>query len=160
MTGTLNGFTASGQITFSGLNILSAGIFSIVATSSGIVSTTSTSATVTNLVSSITVTSNNASPSAFFEFMLTVNVIGQDQHAFTGSCTLLISTSPSSIGLNFIGSSSVTTTTGSATFNVYFNSFGSKVITGACNSITGTLTLTILEQALKITNINPTVINI
>ena len=152
--------TSGGTVDFTGLRILSAGSISIIVSSDNIASISSSVMTIANYVYTIEVTSNNPSPSANFIFTITATLEGEDHNLYTGTAIVLISTSPANNGLGISGSSSITTTNGIATFNVYFNSFGSKTITATCNSITGTLTLTILEQALKITNINPTVINI
>ena len=160
MIGTLSGNTLNGQIAFNGLKILSSGTFSIIGRSTGIISITSNPATVTNLISCIEITSNAPSPSAFFEFSLAINIIGEDNTAFTGSCDLSLSTSPSSSGLTITGNSIITTTNGTAIFNIYFSYSGSKIINTGCNSITNSTTLIILDQILKIIRIHPIVISI
>ena len=159
-TGTIFGTssvnTASGIASFSSLRILSAGTFTITASSSGITSATSTFFTVINYVYTVTITSSISRPSANFNFGVTVLLLGEDTNAYTSSATIILTAGSNTIS----GILSATTSSGTATLSVYFTTTGSKTITATCNTITGSVTVTVLTDILKIESLSPTVINI
>ena len=152
--------TNGGLAVFNGLRILSAGNLAIIASSGNIASIYSSSMIITNYVYTIDISSTNSSPSVNSIFTITVTLKGEDNNAFTGNSAITLSTSPINSGLAFESSSlsTITTTTGIATFSIYFSSSGSKAIIASCNSITETLSLNVLEQILKIISTNPIVI--
>ena len=163
LSGTLVGSTTSGQITFTGLKIFSRGTFYIVAFNSIIGTiTSSSSATIVNFVHSMTLTASNAAPSAYFNFILTTTLYGEDNNLFTGTCLISFTEASSA---SFYPSSTISTSTGTAALTVYMTSTGSKTITATCpssgsSSVSTSVSLTILSEILKITSINPTVISI
>ena len=161
-SGTITGLTSSGIITFSTLRILSRNTYTLGASSTGITSATSSSFTVVNYAYTVTLATSNSSPSVNFAFTITVTIKGEDGNAFTGSCTLSLTESTSSLG----GTTSITTTTGSGTLSVYLTSTGIKTITGTCPlsgsspAVSGTITETVTTEILQITSFTPTVIDI
>lgn len=160
--GTTSGNSASGVITFSSLRIVSSGTFSIVASCTNIISATSVSTTVANYVYTITLSATCTSCSMNFANTITANLFGEDTLAFTGSCTVALTDSTSSIQ----GTTSVTITTGTATFAVYFNSIGSKSVVATCPAsgsspaVTQTIAITITTLIVKITGVTPSDVRI
>ena len=100
---------------------------------------------------------NNSSPSVNFTFIVAAILTGEDSNAFTGSCTVSLTST------NLFGTLSVTTTSGTATFSVYFTTIGSKTITATCPAsgsspaVTATTTVNVLTQILSFVSITPTV---
>ena len=158
-SGTASGNTASGTITFSGLRILSAGTFNIVASSTNIVSAVSIPATVVNYVYTITLSANTTSTSINFGVNITAVLKGEDGNAFSGSCVVTLTESTSSIQ----GTISNTITIGSGSFYVYFTSTGTKSVVATCPAsgsspaVTQSISISISTLILKI-SFAPTVI--
>ena len=146
--------TTGGVANFSNLRVLSAGDLTIVASSSGIASVSANPIIFTNFPFQITMTISPASSSAFQTFSVTVTVKGEDTNLYTGSCSVGLSETN---GVQIFGQSSLTTTTGVAVFNIYFNVAGQKNLQVQCSSITSTQLVTIMEQQLEIISISPTV---
>ena len=158
ISGTHSGSAVSGQIIFTGLRILSANTFSLTASSTGITSAVYQSLTIINYVYTIALQPSIASPCANFDFTVTATLSGEDTNPFTGTITAGISATPS-----IAGSTSVSTSTGTAAFIVYFSTSGPKVVTvtvpatGTSPSVTGTLHITALGNTLKIAAPSPVV---
>ena len=159
--GTWSGNTINGQITFSGLRILSANTYTLIAASNAITSANYVGLTIINYVYSITLHTDSLTPSANFDFTVVATLDGEDSALFTGSCTLTLSADDT-----FTGTSSITTYSGTATFNICFSMPGQKTLTarcpaaGASPSITQALSLTVLSDILTISAPSPTVLDI
>jgi hypothetical protein len=163
ISGTVSKSTTSGVAVFGNLRILSNGSFKIQATSTGLASVETSVMTITNYVHTITLASSNVSPSVNFDFTLTATLKGEDLQPFLNSCALTLS---ETTGIAIIGSTSATTSTGSADFVIAFATAGTKSLSVSCpasglNPIkTGTLSISISSLILRINSINPTVITI
>ena len=154
----MSGITASGTITFSSIRILSSGTFTIIASSSGITSATSSSISISNYVTSVSAVTSNASPSINFSVTITVTLTGEDTNLFTGSATVTLADSASGMS----GTLSASNNGGTATFTVYFTTSGSRIITastaGSSSTITGTVSITVSVQSLRVYSYSPLVI--
>lgn len=146
--------TASGVAIFSGLRILSAGTFAIVASASGITSATSVQTSVANFVYSIVIQIGSSQLTANFEFQVTVRIKGEDGNLFLGSSSVVITEGS---GVVFTGSGQQTTNTGIAEFLIVFGTYGNLNLVATCSTITQSLPITILEEQLTISAISPTV---
>ena len=161
-SGTVSGVTTNGQITFSGLRIISRGTYTITASSTGITSATTSTVSIVNYAYTVTTATSNSSPSENFSFTITVTIKGEDGAAFLGSCTVALTESTSSITMTS-AASALTTSTGTATLSIYATSTGSKTITATCPAsgsspaVSGSVAITVLTEVLKIT-FTPTVI--
>ena len=154
--GTVSGTTVSGQITFTNLRILSAGSFSIVASSTNINSFTSTPAIpITNFLTAIALSSSPSLISANTLATITATLTAEDTHLFTGSTQVVLSQTN---GNDIVGTLTLSTTSGTATFSVYFTIPGVKSLTASAFSITSSISLTILQQKIIITSLTPTVL--
>ena len=158
-SGTYSGSASSGQITLASLRILSAGTFAIIASCTGVTSATSSSLSIVNYPHTMTLTPSTLSPSVNFLFILTVSLYGEDLNLYTGSVTIALSDSTSSIN----GDTSLAITTGIQTFNVYSTSIGSKTIIATCPlwgsypAVTKSVSITALTLILKIISFSPIV---
>ena len=158
-TGVLSGSTSmstsSGLAIFTGLRVLSNGIFAITAQSSSILPAVSQNLQITNLVYSLSITSHSTSVTSGFFFNITVNLKGEDSKLFNNSANVTLSATDA-----FGGTASATTSTGIALFQIYFDSPGYKQITAACGSVNSTLSITVVSpinsDPLCLTPINST----
>jgi hypothetical protein len=150
---TVSGNTASGTITFSNLKVLTAGTFSIVAASTSITPATSSTFSVVNYVTTVSISADNTAPSANFPVVLTVRIYGDDSNYYVSSASVSISESTSSM---VVGSNTATTSTGQATFSVYFTSSGSKSVVATCSSKTSSVAIAVSANRLKFDSISPT----
>lgn len=166
-SGTLSGVktltTVSGTTTFTSLRILSNGSFQITASCATLASIHSSQLTIENFAYSITIESSSVAPSVNFDFTLTVTIKGEDLELFVNSCTLsLTETGGDTIG----GTTSLTTSTGTASFTIFFATAGSKIIQATCPAsgpspeVSNTISVTVLSLALKIESVSPIVTNI
>ena len=109
----------------------------------------------------MTLATNDTTPSAYFNFAVTATITGEDTYPFIGSCVASIAENGGSV---ISGTTSITTTTGSVTFTVYFASLGSKTITCTCPAVgsspgtSATVSMTVLINYLKINSFTPVVI--
>lgn len=154
ISGTVVGNTSTGVLNLSGLRILSAGTFAIVASSSGITSATSASSYVTNYVYSVSVTTSSSSLTMNFAFQVTITLKGEDNKVFLGTSTIVITEAN---GITFTGTGTQSTSTGVAIFEIYFATAGQVTLRTTCGSVSANTPLTILQEKLKITSITPTV---
>lgn len=154
--GTWSGSTTSGVATINSLRIISAGTYTVTATSTGITSVTS-SLTITSYLYSITLTSSNLTPSVGFSVTITGTLKNEDASSFTGSCSMTLSDSSSTMSGTTTGSNSG----GSVSFSVYFTAVGTKVLSTSCPAsgsfpqVSGSVTLTVSTLILKITSFTP-----
>lgn len=152
-SGTSSGSTASGVLTLSSLRILTAGSFTMTAASTSVTSATK-ALTIVNYVYTITLSSTTTTPSVNFSFTITATLKGEDGNAFTGTCTVTLTESTSSL----VGTTSNAITGGTGTFSVYLNSAGAKSIVATCPAsgsspaVTQTISITALTNILKITS--------
>ena len=152
--GTHSGQTSSGEVTFNSLRILSAGTFSITASSTSITSAILSSLSITNYVYSITLTPSSASASVNFSFNIAVILLGEDLNAFPGTCTITLAEATASLQ----GTTSLAITGGSGSMSVYLTSIGDKSIVATCPGIspspvvTQTTVVTALQEIVKITD--------
>lgn len=109
----------------------------------------------------MSLTTSIQTPTVNFSFTLTATLLGEDSQPYTGTCTVSLTESTSTL----TGALSSSNSAGQATFSVYFTSAGAnKIITASCpayNSyplVSTTLTLTSLIQLLKIGSFSPVVI--
>lgn len=154
LTGTTSGNTANRLLTISNLKVTTTGTYSLVASSSGLISATSSSFTISPIaLTTVTLSTNNASPSAYISFTLTASLYDQSSNYWTTSSTVLITSSPSYIS----GTLSATTLTGIASFSVYCTLSGSIIITATSGSKSGTTTLDCQKNQIKVLTVTPTV---
>ena len=120
---------------------------------SGYSSLTSKSFTVTGntAFTSIVLTSSNASPSLFSSFTISVIIYDSTSSIKTDSCSFSLSES----GGSTISGTTSGTITGSDSFSISFTTIGSKTIDGTCGSITGSVSVTVIKFALKISTFTP-----
>ena len=139
-------------MTLSSLRILSAGTYTLTASSSTITSGTSVSFTVTNYVYSMTLSVPSISPSVNFSFTVTATLKGEDTAAYTGACSLTLASTGAA------GTLTASNNAGTATFSIYFPTIGTKTITvtapisGSYPAVVATASITIATQILKITS--------
>ena len=143
--GMISGITSvslsSGVATFTGLKISSYGTYFFLADSSGMQTGKSASSyTITQSLASIQMISSNSNPGIGVSFTITSYLYGPDFKLFSVSSTVTLT----ELGGHAItGTTSVTTTTGIATFTISFASIGVMVLSTTCSGITGTLSLNI-----------------
>ena len=160
-SGTTSLSTSAGVITFNTLRILSLGAFTITASSTNIDSGTYAGISTVNYAYSMTVATSIATPTRFFDFTLTATIKGEDNVAFIGSCVASLT---ESAGISILGTTSVTTTTGTAVFSIYFSVLGSKTITCTCPAVgsspgtSASTSVTVLIPYLKVSSYTPIVI--
>ena len=148
----VSGTTSGGTLTLSSLRILSAGTYTLTASSSTITSATSGSFTVANYVYSMTLSVPSSSPSVNFSFTVTATLKGEDSAAYTGACSLTLAST------GVAGTLTASNSAGTATFSIYFPTIGTKTITvtapisGSYPAVTATASITILTQILKVTS--------
>ena len=158
--GTTSGTTSSGQVTFSSLRVLSAGTFTIVASSTGITSCSTSSFASVNYAYQITTVTNNTTPTVNFSFTITSTIDGEDLNLFTGSCAASLSETG---GRTVYGTTSGTTTTGSISFSIYLISTGSYTISVSCPAsgsspaVSGSVSVTLLTEILKVVSLSSAV---
>ena len=139
-----------------GLRIVSAGTFTITATSDNIISSTSSSLTITNYVYSISLTPSTLTLSQNFPITITAVLKGEDNNIFQGSATLALSESTNSLS----GIKSLNTSTGICIFTLHFTSIGTKNIIATSSLVTNTISITVLSLMLKIISLSPIVLYI
>lgn len=109
----------------------------------------------------MTLVTSDASPSEHFSFTITATIKGEDGNAFIGSCVASLTESGGSV---ISGTTSITTTTGTAIFSIYFTSLGAKTITCTCPAVgsspgtSASVSLTVLTDYLKVITYTPLVI--
>lgn len=166
-TGTLFGASPttsiSGVSTFSSIRILSNGQFKISASCPTVSSVESPTLSIQNYAYVISVVSSAALPSVNFVFTVTVTIKGEDLEWFSNSCTVTLTENG---GSDIGGTSVLTTSTGTASFSIYFDAAGAKTIKATCPAsglspeVSNTVDVTVLQLALKIDSISPTVLYI
>lgn len=140
--------------TLSGYTITSIGSYycTVTDSSSSLLSQTSTFSVISDL-QVIQVSSTTLTPSAYFDFIITVKL--------RDKCGTLVSDSTqiSLTGtLSILGTLTSTPTSGSSTFTVYCPDAGSQTVTVTAGSLTNTLSLEVQQDTLKFTSFTPTVI--
>ena len=145
--------TSGGSYAFTPLRILSAGTFTISIASAGLASISSTQVTVANYAYHIALTPSNPTPSMSFSFTITAVITAEDNNPFLGSCTVGLTESTGCL----VGSTSVTTITGTANLPIYCTSTGPKTIYATCPAsgasplVTNSILVTVQQNMLKIT---------
>ena len=165
ISGTATGNSASGILNLTGLRILSAGTFTITASSPGITSGLSSSTyPITNYPHTMTLTSSDYTPTVNVSFSITASLYCEDSSLFAGTCTVtLTETTTSSIAGTSL--SQAITGTGIGVFSIYITSAGGKTITATCPAygsypaVVQTVGVTASTQVLKIICFSPIVIN-
>jgi hypothetical protein len=132
LDGTVTQTTSSGTTTFTGLRVLSAGTFNVLAYTSGVVSVISIPLTVSNFPFGLSLSSPSV-VSMNFQFTLSVSITSEDGKAYSSAVTL--SVAGSSLG----GTPSAQTSNGTAHFYLYFTATGSFQITASCAGSSGTV---------------------
>ena len=155
--GTWTGSTTSGDLILSSLRILNENSYTITASSSNIVSDSSSSISITKELHTITITSSNLTPTANFDFTLTVALTAEDSSAYAHSCLVVLS------GSNLAGTLSKSILTGQSSYTVRVTLSGSHIITATSLAVdlrptkTATITLNILANVLKFSSFSTTV---
>ena len=149
--------TISGERTFSSIRILSAGTFTLTASSAGITDGVFASPLqISNYPFSMSIVQNVTTTSVNFMFQLDISLSTEDLLLSASAC--LVTLTESSGCLNGDTSLSVT---GSRSFKVYCSSDGSKTITATCPAsgsypaVTSSVTITLQTLTLAITNFVP-----
>jgi hypothetical protein len=104
----------------------------------------------------MSVTTSTSTPTVNFDFIITVNLKGEDNAAFLRSCTITLSDglTPTTLA----GENSLSTSTGTKDFTVHLTSSGSKTVTASCsetsngNALTQSVGLTSQKLTLLITS--------
>ena len=91
-------------------------------------------------------------PSAYFDFIVTVKLKDNCGTLISQSTQITISGS-----LSIVGTLTLTSSSGSASFNVYCPDYGPQIVTASAGGLTNTLSISILQDILKITSFNPEV---
>lgn len=154
LTGTLSGNTVDRLLTISNFKVTTIGTYSLLASYSNLVSATSAQFTISPVaLTTIILSSDNSSPSAYISFTLTAFLYDQSSNYWKTSSSVLITSSP----ITIFGTLSQSTSTGIATFSVYFKTFGTTTITATSGSKSGTVVVNCLKNQIKITTVTPTV---
>jgi hypothetical protein len=156
LAGSTSGDTSAGVASFSNLKITSVGSFRIKASGSDMTSGYSSYFSIVNLaLTSIQVSSSVSQISAYFDFTITALLKDQELNTWTSTTSLSLTGS-----LSISGDTSLSTSSGSALFSIYSSQSGTLVITVSSSGVSGSTTITILKNSLKIYSITPTVIEI
>ena len=157
ISGTTTVGLSSGLASFTSLQILSAGTFTIIADGVGVNPGLSSSTyTITNTLLSLWLSSSTSSPGVGASFTVTVTLLGQDQSLYTSATTVTIS---EATGKAITGTTSYTTSSGTATFSISFASSGNMVLVGTSSSITGTLPVTVGTSYVTLTAATTPIVN-
>lgn len=145
--------TVSGVATFTGLRILSAGDFNVVAAANDMSDGTSDQVTVSNFVFQVILTIESVQTVAF-PFDVVVDINGEDLSHYTSSADITL------YRVEIAGDTEIetlTTSTGVVTFSVTEGSVGVKTYKATCEGIMGTGSVTVNEAKLKVMSISSTV---
>ncbi|OMJ70364.1 hypothetical protein SteCoe_31673 [Stentor coeruleus] len=135
----------------SGYSISASGsYYAQVQDTSGVILSSISTFTVSSVVKQITIATSNASPSANFDFFLTAKIKDLCGTTITASSVVTLSGS-----IGFVGTTSITTTTGVAIFQLHYTLSGDSINTFTCGSTTASLTVTIKQDLIKITSVSP-----
>ena len=153
LVGTASQDTVNAVKTFTGLSVSSVGTFVITASATNVQSSSSESFTIQAwALTTISLTSDNTSPSAYFDFTLTATLKDQGGNIWTTLTTVQLTASN-----GILGTLSNDISNGSGTFSVYCSLSGSNTITATSGSVTAQVTINISQNKLKISSLSPTV---
>jgi hypothetical protein len=147
IVGNVQGVTSAGVITFTGLRVTSAGMFSVLAERTGFLSDSTAQFNVVNFPFQLQTVSDSNRVSCFFEFYFQVVVFAEDGRRFLSSVNVYIDQIASMTSTS--GSYNVVTNDGSADFTVLFSTSGTKTLTSRVNSILISLQLEVTNLKLK-----------
>jgi hypothetical protein len=149
LTGSLSASTSSGKASFTSLQITTYGDYKISASSNDMLTGYSSTFTILTL-RSMSLSSSPSSLSAYFSFTVTVLLKDQNGGTWTSSSTVDLS------GSNLFGNSglSKTTSTGSASFQVYVTISGVVTITAISGSVTASFDLNIQKNLIGVTDVS------
>lgn len=154
LTGTLVETSSSCVSSYSGLKVTTNGTYRLKATCTDCYTGYSLSFTVNSLVlSTIELTSSTTTPSAYFYLTITATLKDQVSDLWSNSETVVLTDNS-----KFYGTNSVTASSGTCTYSIYFYSSGTYSLVASSSGVTGTITITVLKNSLKITSLSPTVI--
>ena len=155
ISGTHSGDATAGEVTFSGLSIAAQGTYTLTATC-GTLTVDSSPISISDSVTlqSIVATPSTSTPSVNFTYKISVELVGSDSNPFTTASDIAVSCSKSSV---LFGDSSASTSTGYASLYIYFSTTGVFTLTFTSLSVSGTLTLTVVQQRLQFISMIPTV---
>lgn len=155
LTGTLTGSTSNLQLKISNFKVSTSGTYNLVAAGNGLISGNSESFTIAaKVLSEISITSDHDSPSCYFSFKITCKLYDQSVNLWDASSLVSVTSSPGVISGNSL---TATVTSGIADFNVYASATGSVTVYCKSGSVTGSLTLDILQDLIKINSVSPDV---
>ena len=124
--------TVEGTATFSSLNIISQDLYYYQASCSNCASTNSTTLNITTYVETIFLVPQTTDTSANLNISLGVSLLAYDGTPFTGSCSFSLTETSNSLNGN-----SLSLIKGSfESFSIWFNSTGTKTLTGSCAQLT------------------------
>ena len=146
--------STGGVCSFTNLKVLSSGTFYIqVSSKDENVNTTKTSTfNVTNTVLSISISTNIASPTAYFDFSTTITITGADNNNYLGNCNITVTEDTAN---DLGGALSGLPTNGTIALNMFFKSEGLKKLTASCGGVSGSLNITVLQEKLSISMSSP-----
>ena len=130
--GTISGVTSAGEATFT-LQILSSGKFNLVVKTSNSLSISKANTstfTIVNSVSAITIIPASQSPVIYFNFNVSVTVLGADYNNYLGNCSLTLFYDSANLG-------HAQTYTGNYTFLVHLTNLVSSNFTTSCGGVSG-----------------------
>lgn len=123
------------------------------ATSSDMVTGYSTSITISSLaLSSITLASDDTSPTAYFTFKITATLLDQSGGSWTDLTSLSITPTT-----GIVGSTDITATGGTGLFSLYGTTSGIILFTVKSGSVEATIQIEIMKLRLVIESITSTV---
>lgn len=150
--------TTNGQITFTGLRILSQNTYTLTASSTDLISTNYSPISIVKELYSIELSSDTATPSANFDFIITANFLSEDSSAYDNQCTVSLS------GNNLAGTLTKINLAGSLTYNIRVTLSGSHTITAKSlatlkrGEISAQITIPVLADTLKFSSFSTIVI--
>ena len=147
--------TVEGTATFSSLNIISQDLYYYQASCSNCASNNSTTLNITTYVKTIFLVPQTTDTSANLNISLGVSLLAYDGTPFTGSCSFSLTETSNSLNGN-----SLSLIKGSfESFSIWFNSTGTKTLTGSCAQLTvGDSILPAVSKTLTLT-IHPLILS-
>ena len=147
--------TVEGTATFSSLNIISQDLYYYQASCSNCASNNSTTLNITTYVETIFLVPQTTDTSANLNISLGVSLLAYDGTPFTGSCSFSLTETSNSLNGN-----SLSLIKGSfESFSIWFNSTGTKTLTGSCAQLTvGDSILPAVSKTLTLT-IHPLILS-
>ena len=144
----------NGEVVFIDLRIISSGSFNIKASCAGLGSGESSSIQVSALPFKLTAVAPTSRLSPYFSFEISLEVKSEDLNLLVDPCTVQVSERQSQV---FVGDSSVSISSGTGSYSLYFTTSGNKSLKFSIQSLNFYLDLIIEKLVVKISKIDPIV---